>query len=275
MPFVSRNVNLGPALRLSSWRKIAIGTWRTCGDPSVYGILEFDAGPALQRIEELRKETGMKITLSHFVGKAMANTFAHHPHLNCLLRFGKLYPRKTVDVFFQVATDPDGKDLSGITIREADKKTMAEMAGEMQSAVTLVREKGDPAFKKSKNMMKIMPGFLVGPMLNILGFILYSLNIWTPLFGAPRDSFGSMMITNVGSLGIDLCFAPLVAYSRVPLLIALGAVADRPLARNGQVVVAQTVQIGVTFDHRLIDGLHGSKMTKTLGQYFKDPKSLL
>lgn len=123
--------------------------------------------------------------------------------------------------------------------------------------------------------MKIMPGFLVGAMLNVLGFILYSLNIWTPLFGAPRDSFGSMMLTNVGSLGIDLCFAPLVAYSRVPLLIALGAVADRAVARDGQVVVAQTVQIGVTFDHRLIDGLHASKMTKTLAKYFKDPKSLL
>ena len=40
---ISRNIDLGPALRTSSWRKIAIGTWKTAGDPSVYGILDLNA----------------------------------------------------------------------------------------------------------------------------------------------------------------------------------------------------------------------------------------
>ena len=32
------------------------------------------------------------------------------------------------------------------------------------------------------------------------------------------------MITNIGSIGLDQAYVPLVPYSRVPILIALGAV---------------------------------------------------
>src|SRR5262245_35189164 len=105
MPLFSRNVPLGHPLRISPFRKVAMGTWRTAGDPSVYCTLTFEVAPALQYIEKHRAKSGMKITLAHFVGKAIANTFVEHPQINCILRFGRLYPRKTVDVFFQVATD--------------------------------------------------------------------------------------------------------------------------------------------------------------------------
>src|SRR5256885_1397161 len=112
MPLFSRNVALGPPLRLSSWRKVAIGTWRSCGDPSVYAIVDADIGPGLAYLEKARKATGAKVTLTHFIGRAIAETLARHPEINCILRLGRLYPRKTVDVFFQVASDTEGKDLS-------------------------------------------------------------------------------------------------------------------------------------------------------------------
>src|SRR5688572_361276 len=100
MTLFQKNVDLGPPLKLSSWRKIAIGTWRTAGDPSVYAIVEVNVEPALAYIEKLREKTGQKITFTHFVGKSVALVLSKHPELNCILRFGKLYPRKTVDVFF-------------------------------------------------------------------------------------------------------------------------------------------------------------------------------
>lgn len=64
--------------------------------------MEVDAGPALAYIEKLRSQTGVKVTLSHFVGKAISETFAKHPEINVLQRFGTLYPRKQVDLFFKL-----------------------------------------------------------------------------------------------------------------------------------------------------------------------------
>lgn len=275
MPLFSRNVDLGKPLRLSSWRKVAIGTWKTAGDPSVYGMLDLDAAPALAYIEKLRRETSQRVTLSHFVGRAIAETFKRHPQINCVLRFGRLYPRKSVDVFFQVATDMQGEDLSGMTVRQADTKSIPDIAREMEERVRKIKERKDHSFSRMKATMGLLPGWLAGFVLDASGFLLYALNIWTPLLGAPRDPFGSVMITNIGSLGLDTAFAPLVPYSRVPILIAVGAVKDAAVARDGKIAVAQQLRLCVTFDHRIIDGVQASHMVKTVTRIFADPEKEL
>ncbi len=274
-PLFSKNVNLGPPLKISSWRKVAIGTWRTAGDPSVYGILELNATLALAFIEKLRAQTGLRITLSHFVGKVFSKVLAENPGINCILRFGRLYPRKDIDLFFQVASDSKGEDLSGMTIRRADQKSLTEIAQEMEQRVSLIRQKKDETFAKSKKTMAALPGFLSGCVLNFLGFLLYTLNIWTPLVGSPRDPFGSMMITNIGSLGLDMAFAPLVPYSRIPLLIAVGSTYDAPIVRNGKIEITKMMKLCATFDHRLIDGVQASYMVKSIKRIFENPEKEL
>ncbi len=275
MAFIQKNIDLAPPLKLTGWRKIAIGTWKTVGDPSVYATLEVDAGRALKYIENLRAKTGLHITLSHFAGKALATALKHDPDINCILRFGRLYPRKTVDIFFQVASDEEGADLSGTIIRDADKKSIQEIAREMNERVKAIRERRDRSYTKMKNLAAALPGALAFMLLNIGSFIMYTLNLWTPLLGTPRDSFGSMMLTNIGSIGLDEAFAPLVPYSKIPLLIALGAVRERPIVRDGQVVAGKTLKLCATFDHRLIDGVHGGKLAKTVRAVFENPEKEL
>lgn len=268
---IEKNVKLGPPLRLSAWRKVAMGTWKTAGDPSVYGTLELPAEPALEYIQSLEKKTGMRITLSHFAGRAMAETLKRHPEINCVMRCGKLYPRQNVDVFFQVATDKKGDDLSGMVIRNADHKSIPDISREMDDTVKIIRSKGDPSYKKMKNVFSMLPGWMAGPILTFSGWFMYSMNLWSPLFGAPKDSFGSVMVTNIGSLGLDSAYAPLVPYSRIPLLIAVGTVVDRAVVRNGAVVAGKTIKLCATFDHRIIDGVQASHMSRTLTLIFNDP----
>jgi pyruvate dehydrogenase E2 component (dihydrolipoamide acetyltransferase) len=272
---LSRNVALGKPHKLSPWRKVAIGTWRSAGDPSVYGMTEADVGPALAYLEKLRAESETKLTLTHFIGRACAEVFHRHPEINCVLRLGRLYPRRTVDIFFQVATDSRGNDLSGTTIRSADTKSVIEIARELQELVRDVREKGDPGFKRMKSLMNWLPGFVAWPLVNLTGFLMYTCNLWSSLLGMPKDPFGSAMITNIGSLGLDMAYAPLVPYSRTPLLIAVGAVREQAVVRDGQIRVARIAKLCVTFDHRLIDGVHASHMMKTLNSILADPANEL
>ena len=272
---VSRNVGLEPPLKISPWRKVAIGTWRSAGDPSVYGIIDADVTAALAYIDRLAKQTGERITLTHFIGRAIAEVCARHPEINCILRFGRLYPRSQVDIFFHVATESRGADLSGTTVRSADKKSVGEIAREMKDKVHDIRHKGDPGFKRMKGVMRLVPGFLAWPFVNVTGFILYTLNLWSPLMGMPRDPFGSAMVTNIGSLGLQTGLVPLVPYSRIPLLIAVGAVTDQPVIRNGGLEIRPVSRLGVTFDHRLIDGVHAGHMIKTFNRILHDPEKEL
>jgi pyruvate/2-oxoglutarate dehydrogenase complex dihydrolipoamide acyltransferase (E2) component len=272
MSWLTRNVPLGPALEITNWRKVASGTWRTARDPSVYVVLELNAEPALAYLDTLSVRTDTRLTLSHFVGKVVAATLRRHPEINCVLRFGRLYPRRTVDLFFQVATDPFGKDLSGTTIRDADTKSIEAIAAELEAKVDAIRRQGDPEFRRMKGVFGALPGCLAAPLLRLSGGFAYTPNLWSPVLGTLRDSFGSVMITNIGSLGLEMAFAPLVPYSRVPLVIALGALREQPAVVDHQVTVARMITLCLTVDHRLVDGVQVSQMAGTVQDMFANPE---
>ena len=117
-----------------------------------------------------------------------------------------------------------------------------------------------------------MPGFMAKYLLKVISFIMYTLNIWSPILGTPRDSFGSMMITSVGSLGLDEGFPALVPFSRIPFLMAVCAIREKPIVKNNQIVIGKTIKLCATFDHRFIDGMHASHMVKTLREIFENPE---
>jgi pyruvate/2-oxoglutarate dehydrogenase complex dihydrolipoamide acyltransferase (E2) component len=266
-----RNVALGSRLELSTWRKSAIGTWDVVGDSQIYAMISLDVGPMLEYIKNHPCE---KLTLTHVAGKASGIMIDKFPQINSIIRFGNLYPRKDIGVFFQVAPDKEGKDLTGMTIKDIHKKSLQQIVDEMRPAVKTIRSGNDESYKKVKNSLKMIPGFLITPVIRFLGFLLYTLNIWTPSLGTPQDSFGSMMITNIGSLGMQRAWAPLVPWSRVPLLMALGKVYDRPVVKDGEIVVQKTIDCCFTLDHRVIDGVLGAKMAKHFEFLFTNPHLL-
>jgi pyruvate dehydrogenase E2 component (dihydrolipoamide acetyltransferase) len=275
MAFLGRNIQLGPALKISGWRKSAIGTWTTAMDPSMYGTLHLNVEKAQTYIDKIKRESGQRITFSHFMGKVVAETFKRHPDINCILRMGRLYPRKNIDIFFQVAADDEGKDLTGMTVRNADQKTIPAIAREMEERVEKIRAQKDQTFTRMKDSMRFLPGFVASWVIGLTGLFMYGMNIWCSLFGLPKDPFGSAMITNIGSLGLEEAFAPLVPFSRIPIVIALGATRDEAVVKDGKIGIARMIKICVTMDHRLIDGVHAAHMAKTVQKIFADPEGEL
>ena len=59
------------------------------------------------------------------------------------------------------------------------------------------------------------------------------------------------------------------------LLIALGTVNDEPVVEQGEIVPAKILRAFATFDHRVLDGMHAAKMSKTLKRVFADPEGQL
>jgi pyruvate dehydrogenase E2 component (dihydrolipoamide acetyltransferase) len=134
-----------------------------------------------------------------------------------------------------------------------------------------VRKNKDTALSKTRSLFKRIPIAATAPLLELTSFASYTLNLDLTWAGIPRDAFGSVMITNIGSLGLEEAYVPLVPYSRVPLLVALGAIRDTPIADNGQVVIAKTMKLCATFDHRILDGAHASAMAKTMRDWIENP----
>jgi pyruvate/2-oxoglutarate dehydrogenase complex dihydrolipoamide acyltransferase (E2) component len=265
----------------SLFRKIAMGSWRTAGDPSVYGLLEIDAGPSLKFLQAEQAKTQTKLSIAHLVGKAVAKVLQERPEMNGLIRFSRIYQRKHVDLFYQVnipgdPSDPVGKAmLSGEIVRKAETLSVRQIGEELDRKAKHIREGGKGELTTSINTMKIVPGCLVRWALNISSFLIYDLKLNLSWAGLARDPFGSIMITNVGSLGIDVAWAPLVPYTRVPLLLTIGAIQKRAWIVDETVQIRSVMRIGITFDHRFMDGIHASVMSRLFQQYLAEPEKYL
>ncbi|MBI2377957.1 MAG: 2-oxo acid dehydrogenase subunit E2 [Deltaproteobacteria bacterium] len=268
------NVELWPPKPLPAFRRIAIGTWRTAYDPSVYGSVTLRMEPALAYMERIRAETGKRVTVTHFVAKAAALALSKVPEANAILRMNRVYERKRISIFLQVAmTDPEtGKpDLSGVTIEDVDKLSIVDLVGATEKRVTEVRARKDPALEKTRQGFRFVPSFLLNALVNGLAFLLYTLNLDLSGLGLPKDGFGSLMVTNIGSLGLESAYVPLVPFSRVPILLAVGQVQEDAVIENGAVVAGKVLRLHATFDHRFIDGAHAAAMVKALKEAFADP----
>src|SRR5262245_62969997 len=117
--------------KMTTRRKLAIATWSAPREPNIYGKLTVDAGPALKYVEEARQKSGEKVTITHFVGKAVAEALKQAPSLNGRILFGRYRPHKTVDLAFLVSFE-EGRDLAKVKIANADRKTIVEMAREVR-----------------------------------------------------------------------------------------------------------------------------------------------
>lgn len=268
------NLDLERKRHPSTFRKLAIGTWQTTYDPSVYGSLTLRMEPALAYLDAFRARTGKHLTVTHLMARAMAAVFAQVPDANAILRGDRLYLRKHVSVFFQIAmADPDtGEvDLSGAVIRDLEQKSLLELVDECNARFARVKARRDRELEGTRTLLSRMPGPLVGPMLRLTSYLSYELNLDLRRFGIPRDAFGSVMITNIGSLGLAEAYVPLMPISRVPLLLALGAIEDAPVVEDGALAVGKTMKVCATFDHRILDGAHAAVMARTLRAWFADP----
>ncbi|WP_036373588.1 dihydrolipoamide acetyltransferase family protein, partial [Micromonospora sp. ATCC 39149] len=91
---------------------------------------------------------------------------------------------------------------------------------------------------------------------------------------SPADmSGGTLTITNVGVFGVDTG-TPILPPGESAIL-ALGAVREMPWVHKGKVRPRQVTTLGLSFDHRIIDGELGSKFLRDIGDFLADPEAAL
>jgi pyruvate dehydrogenase E2 component (dihydrolipoamide acetyltransferase) len=259
----------------SSWRRISLGTWGSPADPTVYGWLEIEVSRARAYLEALNTTQPTKVTMTHLVGKAVAMAIRARPEVNAVVRRGRqIYQRQSIDVFFQVAYD-GGENLSGAKVSEADAKSVVEIARDLELRVHAIREHARHALSRPDAVTARVPALLRRPLLRAIEYAVYDLGLDLSSFGMPTDAFGSAMITNVGVFGLPHGFAPLVPFSRAPIVVTVGAIRPAAVVVSGELAVRDVLTLGVTLDHRLIDGYQAGKLAETLRAVMNDPQHAL
>jgi pyruvate dehydrogenase E2 component (dihydrolipoamide acetyltransferase) len=80
-------------------------------------------------------------------------------------------------------------------------------------------------------------------------------------------------ISNLGMFEID-SFNAIIQPPEAAIL-AVGRIADKVVARNGQIVIRPMMTLTLSIDHRVLDGALGAKFLQSLKHYLENPLNLI
>ncbi|HYO57414.1 MAG TPA: 2-oxo acid dehydrogenase subunit E2 [Archangium sp.] len=254
---------------------LALGSYRSPRDPSAYVALEVRMERALAYMEAFRSRSGQRLTVTHLVAKAAADALRRYPEANALLRWNRPWLRKRVSVCVMVVQPEHlGRvDLTTATVPDADALSLQGFAAAMEERVQRVRHRRDAVIERGKRRSYRVPGLLMNTVLRLLSFVWFTLNVDLAWVGMPRDPFGSVAISNVGSLGLERAWLAMVPYTRVALYLASGAVRDIPVLEGDSLVPGKGMTLSCTFDARLLDPELVSRVLRHIGAALEDPES--
>ena len=90
----------------------------------------------------------------------------------------------------------------------------------------------------------------------------------------PQEMEGSTFtISNLGMFGIE-SFTSIINQPNSAIL-SVGTIVQKPIVKEGQIVVGNTMKLTLACDHRTVDGATGAAFLQTLKEYIENPVTML
>lgn len=84
---------------------------------------------------------------------------------------------------------------------------------------------------------------------------------------------GTFSITNLGVIGGD-AFTPIINYPQTAIL-GIGQIKETAEVIDGEIKPRKTVQLSLSYDHRVVDGAMAAKFINTVKNHLENPEKLL
>jgi pyruvate dehydrogenase E2 component (dihydrolipoamide acetyltransferase) len=211
-------------------------SWRTIPHATAFG--EADGAALMALREELKPQAeklGIHLTYLPLLVKIVVQALKEHPIFNASLDEER---REIIyKRFYHIGLATDTPDgLLISVVRDADRYTLLDLAREINRLVEAGRSRKLTLQESSGSTFT----------LNNVG------------------SFGGS-----GSGGVPIINPPEAA------ILAVGALRERPVARQGQIIARPTLPLSLSFDHRLIDGAGSSAFLARFQELVEHPSLLL
>ena len=90
----------------------------------------------------------------------------------------------------------------------------------------------------------------------------------------PKEMEGSTFtVSNLGMFGIEE-FTSIINQPNSAIL-SVGAIIEKPVVKQGQIVVGNTMKVTLACDHRTVDGATGAEFLQTLKHFIENPVTML
>ena len=181
--------------------------------------------------DRFRERYGVSLGLMGFFVKAVVQALREFPILNAEVQGEDLVYKYHYDIGIAVGTE---EGLVVPVLREADRKTLAEIEREIEDLARRARERRLTLQDLEGATFTITNGGVFGSLMS------------TPILNPPQ----------VGILGLH-------------------RVQERPVVRDGQVVVRPMMYLALTYDHRVVEGREAVLFLVRVKELVEDPSRLL
>lgn len=252
----------------SEWRKVASTIYKKPIDSKIFGETELDVTELEIFISKLRKK-GIKVTPTHFfsliISKAMHEVV---PEMNTYHRRGKIVARKQVDAMVSILQADGG--MSSVKIENANQLSLSEIVAKTKDEIVAIRLGKKQGAVKSRAFLAQIPWPFRDWFFAVYQFITIKLGLTIPALGMNPDSFGSFILTNIGSIGLDKGYPALMPSSNLSFVAVLGGIQKKPVVINDEIQIRRMLNFSVVIDHRVVDASSGGKLLRYLKESLKN-----
>ncbi|QGY47977.1 dehydrogenase [Maribellus comscasis] len=253
----------------TNWRKVASTIYKKPIDSKIYGSVEIDVTDLEKYISAKRKE-GIKITLTHIITLIVGRAIKLEvPELNTFVKRGKIVNRPQIDAMVSVLLQ-DG-EMGSVKIENIDKLNISELSDEIAKKIKASRKGNENNTMQSKDSLSKIPW-------PFRSWVFYLYRLFTihwgfsfPVIKLSANSFGSYVVSNIGTLGLDSGYGALLPSANVSIVMILGGVNKKPVVVNDEIVPRRILSLSATLDHRVVDGSHGGKLFRVIKQMIRNP----
>ena len=165
-------------------------------------------------------------------------------------------------------------EMSSVRVENADTLTLRELAGVLSAGIQDTRAGAEDRTMRMKKTLGRIPWPFRGWLFRTIKFLTVQAGISIPAIGLSANNFGSFMMTNIGSIGLDSGYPALFPVSNVAFVFVMGGIRKKPWAINDHVEIRRIMTLSSTMDHRIVDAIHGGKMFRFIKEVARNPEQL-
>jgi len=222
-------------------------------------------------------ETEFPYTFFHIICAALAKTFYLRPKLNRFYAGGRLYERNQITLTFVIKkkfADDAPEGLAIIAIDESAPPTV-QIHEKVREIVYSVRkeEKKDGTTDLMDRLVR-MPTLLLRIVFAVLRWL--ESHGWYP-DSMMRDDpyYASAFLSNLGSIKMHASYHHLSDWGTNSFFVIIGEKKPTPAyAPDGSFAMRETLDLGITIDERIADGVYYANSIRLLRELLQNPALL-
>jgi hypothetical protein len=240
-------------------------------DNKAYMKLNIDISGTEEYIREYNKNhPDTRIAIFDIVIAAALKCIRLRPQMNRFIANQTMYQRNNITAAFTVKKDfrDDGDETLARIVAE-DSDNLEAISRKVRQQIALCKTQDDESTEAMNVIMKLPGKHLIGAIARFL-----DKHGWMPQSVIATDPYQcSVVLTNLGSIGMDIGYHHLMNWGTNSIFIIVGTKkTNTHIDPEGKVTTTRELDLAFTIDERISDGFYYARSLKLIKQLIENPK---